>query len=177
MSHFGKRTEWSLIYFFIYAYLNISAQSQILVIIRIECLKHFIVNLENLLHVVKKYLVLENCWMLSECVRLILGNKPEGNFSTPQNTSDRALFSINNTWHLQTRLTLFMIKVAKSQKVFSILSVNQYTGSSCLMRISLLRISFLRFFKKIHKFALCEFMPYALGYFISLVQFFGQKSH
>ena len=41
------------------------------------------------------------------------------------------------------------------------------------MRISLLRISLLRFFKKVHKFALCEFMPYALGYFISLVQFFG----
>ena len=40
------------------------------------------------------------------------------------------------------------------------------------MRISLLRISLLRFFKKIHKFALSEFMPYALGYFISLVQFF-----
>jgi hypothetical protein len=41
------------------------------------------------------------------------------------------------------------------------------------MRISLLRISLLRFFKKIHRFALCEFMPYALGYFISLVRFFG----
>ena len=36
----------------------------------------------------------------------------------------------------------------------------------------LMRISLLRFFKKIHKFALCEFMPYALSYFISLVQFF-----
>ena len=31
-NHFGKRTEWSLIYFLIYAYLNILAQSQILVI-------------------------------------------------------------------------------------------------------------------------------------------------
>ena len=41
------------------------------------------------------------------------------------------------------------------------------------MRISLLRISLLRFFKKINKFALCEFMPYALSYFISLVRFFG----
>ena len=30
--HFGKRTEWSLIYFLIYAYLNILALSQILVI-------------------------------------------------------------------------------------------------------------------------------------------------
>ena len=30
--HFGKRTEWSLIYFLIYANLNILAQSQILVI-------------------------------------------------------------------------------------------------------------------------------------------------
>jgi hypothetical protein len=28
--HFGKRTEWSLIHFFIYAYLNNLAQSQIL---------------------------------------------------------------------------------------------------------------------------------------------------
>ena len=28
--HFGKRTEWSLIYFLIYAYLNILAQLQIL---------------------------------------------------------------------------------------------------------------------------------------------------
>ena len=44
---------------------------------------------------------------------------------------------------------------------------------SRLMRISLLRISLLRFFKKVHKFALCEFMTYALGYFISLVRFFG----
>ena len=31
-NHFGKMTEWSLIYFLIYAYLNILAQSQILVI-------------------------------------------------------------------------------------------------------------------------------------------------
>ena len=31
------------------------------------------------------------------------------------------------------------------------------TESSCLMRISLLKISLLRFFKKFHKFALCEF--------------------
>ena len=30
--HFGKRTEWSLIYFLIYAYLNILAQLQILFI-------------------------------------------------------------------------------------------------------------------------------------------------
>ena len=44
------------------------------------------------------------------------------------------------------------------------------TGGSRLMRISLLRISLLRFFKKI---PLCEFVPYALGYFISLVRFFG----
>ena len=29
-NHFGKRTDWSLIYFLIYAYLNILAQSQIL---------------------------------------------------------------------------------------------------------------------------------------------------
>ena len=40
------------------------------------------------------------------------------------------------------------------------------------MLITLQRISLLRFFKKVHKFALCEFMPYTLGYFISLVQFF-----
>ena len=32
------------------------------------------------------------------------------------------------------------------------------TGSSRLMRISLLQISLLRFFKKFHKFALCEFL-------------------
>jgi hypothetical protein len=43
---------------------------------------------------------------------------------------------------------------------------------SRLMRISLLPISLLWFFKKIHKFALCEFIPYALGYFVSFVQFF-----
>ena len=41
------------------------------------------------------------------------------------------------------------------------------TEGSRLMRISLLRISLLRFFKKIHKFALCEFMPYALSCSIS----------
>ena len=43
---------------------------------------------------------------------------------------------------------------------------NWITEGSRLMRISLLR-----FFKKILKFALCEFMSYALGYFISLVDF------
>ena len=48
----------------------------------------------------------------------------------------------------------------------------QNTKGSGLMPISLLQISLLRFFKKIHKFALCEFMPHALGYFISLVRFF-----
>ena len=31
-NHFGKRTKWSLLYFLIYVYLNILAQSQILVI-------------------------------------------------------------------------------------------------------------------------------------------------
>ena len=41
------------------------------------------------------------------------------------------------------------------------------------MQISLRRITLLRFFKKIHKFALCEFMPYVLGNFISLLLFFG----
>ena len=46
-------------------------------------------------------------------------------------------------------------------------STQRITEGSRLMRISLLQ-----FFKKIHKFALCEFMPYALGYFVSLVQFF-----
>ena len=30
VNHFGKSTDWSLIYFLIYAYLNILAQSQIL---------------------------------------------------------------------------------------------------------------------------------------------------
>ena len=49
------------------------------------------------------------------------------------------------------------------------------TGGSRLMRISLLRISLLRFFKKVHKFALWEFMSHAFGYSISLVQVFGQK--
>ena len=44
---------------------------------------------------------------------------------------------------------------------------------SRLMRISLLPISLLWFFKKIHKFALCQLMLYALCYFISLVRFFG----
>ena len=39
---------------------------------------------------------------------------------------------------------------------------NELQKDSRFMRISLLRISLLRFFKKIHKFALCEFMPYAL---------------
>ena len=33
------------------------------------------------------------------------------------------------------------------------------------MRILLLQFLLLRFFKKIHKFALCEFMPYALRFF------------
>ena len=39
------------------------------------------------------------------------------------------------------------------------------------MQISLLPISLLQCLKKIHKFALCESMPYALGYLISLVRF------
>ena len=37
------------------------------------------------------------------------------------------------------------------------------TEGSRLMRISLLQFSLLQFFKKIHKFALCKFMPYVLG--------------
>ena len=41
------------------------------------------------------------------------------------------------------------------------------------MRISLLRISLLRFFKKFHKFALCIVLMRIFGYFISLVRFFG----
>ena len=40
------------------------------------------------------------------------------------------------------------------------------------MQISLLRILLHRFFKKIHQFALCEFMPYALGYFIAISAIF-----
>ena len=40
------------------------------------------------------------------------------------------------------------------------------------MRIQLLQISLLRFFKNPHKFALYVLMSYALGYFISLMQFF-----
>ena len=51
--------------------------------------------------------------------------------------------------------------------------LKQTTESSCLMRTLLLRISSLRFFKTIYKFALCEFTPYALGYFISLVRLLG----
>jgi hypothetical protein len=47
-----------------------------------------------------------------------------------------------------------------------------HTESSRLMRISLVRISLLRFFKTFHKY-----LPYAnFGLFISLVQFFGQKN-
>ena len=45
------------------------------------------------------------------------------------------------------------------------------TGGSCIMQISLVRISLLRFFKTFHKY-----LPYAnFGLFISLVQFFGQN--
>ena len=40
------------------------------------------------------------------------------------------------------------------------------------MRISLLRISLLRFFKKFHKFALCVVLMQIFGYFISLVRYF-----
>ena len=44
------------------------------------------------------------------------------------------------------------------------------TGGSRLMRISLMRISLLRFYKTFHKY-----LPYAnFGLLISLVQFFGQ---
>ena len=62
-------------------------------------------------------------------------------------------------------------KRSMANKGCSIINVD--TEGSRLMRISLMRIPLLRFFKKIHKFALCQFMPYALSCFISLVQFFG----
>jgi hypothetical protein len=59
-------------------------------------------------------------------------------------------------------------------KFLSLLRISfDTTGGSRLMQISLLQISLLQFFKKIHKFALCEFMPYALSCFVSLVRFFG----
>jgi hypothetical protein len=46
-----------------------------------------------------------------------------------------------------------------------------HTEGSRLMRISLVRISLLQFFKTFHKY-----LPYAnFGLFISLVQYFGQK--
>ena len=46
------------------------------------------------------------------------------------------------------------------------------TGDFCLMRISLVRISLLRFFKTFHKY-----LPYAnFGLLILLLQFFGQKT-
>ena len=48
-----------------------------------------------------------------------------------------------------------------------------FTGGSRLMQISLLQISLLRFFKKIHKSALCVVLMRIFGYFISLVRFFG----
>ena len=67
-------------------------------------------------------------------------------------------------------------KICLNYKLHSLLfnkkSANfYYTESSRLMRIALLRISLLRFFNKVHKFALCESMPYALC-FISFVRFF-----
>ena len=47
--HIGKRTAWSLIYFFIYAYLNILAQSQILVISLYKLTLNFVIYFtENL---------------------------------------------------------------------------------------------------------------------------------
>jgi hypothetical protein len=52
---------------------------------------------------------------------------------------------------------------------FSLMHI--YTGGSCLMRISLVQILLLPFFKTFYKY-----LPYAnCGLFISLVQFYGQK--
>ena len=50
-------------------------------------------------------------------------------------------------------------------------TVFHYTGGSRLMRISLLRISLLRFFKTFHKYLTNA----NFGLFISLVRFFWQK--
>ena len=55
VNHFGKRTAWSLIYFLIYAYLNILAQSQILgnslyVIVFLEDKKALVSDLNEIMY-------------------------------------------------------------------------------------------------------------------------------
>jgi hypothetical protein len=81
-----------------------------------------------------------------------------------------------------------LLAKAHFAKVVVCTTTNTTTGGSRLMRISLLRISLLRFFKKFHKFALCKFwsilfhycdflgknicLMRIFGYFISLVRFF-----
>ena len=55
----------------------------------------------------------------------------------------------------------------KHNKNFKLVKLADTEGSR------LMQISLLPFFKNFYKFGLCEFMPYALGYFISLVQFFN----
>ena len=62
-------------------------------------------------------------------------------------------------------LVYLVLKLQCTAQIFIVSS-----GGSRLMRISLLRISILRFFKKFHKFALCIVI---MRIFFSLVQFFG----
>ena len=50
---------------------------------------------------------------------------------------------------------------------FCLQAVVHSTEGSCLMRISLLR-----FFKKVHKFALCEFVPYASFHLCNFFDYF-----
>ena len=60
-------------------------------------------------------------------------------------------FNVNNVnW-----VKKFSTEVFKISNLVLMLKWKTGTGSSCLMQISLLRISLLRFFKKFHKFALC----------------------
>ena len=72
---------------------------------------------------------------------------------------------------LYTILLLYYCPSRLALDVQAVICKARSTGAPHLMQNSLLRISLLWFFKKIHKFSLCKFG----GYFVSLVQFSGQK--
>ena len=72
----------------------------------------------------------------------------------------------------KARSPCIYLKMVKHFQIQFLRSEYQNTEGSCLMRISLVRMLLLWFFKTFRKY-----LPYAnFGLFISLVQFFGQKN-
>ena len=97
-----------------------------------------------------------NNFLVPQLYRTISLKISRQNFYESQNFPE--IFPENCPWH-------------NICKIFMQSPEKQYTGDPCLMRISLLQISLVRFFKTFHKYLAYAFF----GLFISLVRIFGKK--